>query len=65
MAVKKGKNKSAEVTGLKSKKLSADQANQVKGGLSVSTNLTPKDMVGHKDTAASWKLIGNMDRFKY
>lgn len=42
MAAKKGKTKSAKVSNLKSKKLSPNQAGQVKGGLAGSTNLIHK-----------------------
>jgi hypothetical protein len=44
MAAKKGKSTSAKVPGLKSKKLSADQAGQVKGGGNF--ELGHKDLVG-------------------
>jgi hypothetical protein len=64
MAAKKGKTKSAKVSGMKSKKLSADQAGQVKGGLSISNQLGHKDIsVGHKDIS-SWKLTGGYTSWK-
>lgn len=65
MAAKKGKTKSAKVSSLKSKKLSADQAGQVKGGLTVATNIAHKGSIAHKDSVA-WKLAdGSISGFKF
>jgi hypothetical protein len=44
MAAKKGKSKSAKVPGLKSKKLTTEQAGQVRGGVGIE--------LGHKDLVA-------------
>lgn len=61
MAAKKGKTKSAKVSGLKSKKLSAENAGQVKGGASptISEGIW-KSPAGHKDSVA-WKLTGGLN----
>lgn len=56
MAAKKGKTKTAKVTDLKSRKLSAKAADQVKGGILISSNLAHKDMVAQKGNEAAWKL---------
>lgn len=62
MAAKKGKSKSAKVPALKSKKLSADQAGQVKGGILISSAVAFKDPAVQKGIhfkltdAAAWKL---------
>ena len=64
MAAKKGKSKSAKVPALKSKKLNADQAGQVKGGILISSTVAHKDMEGVQKgihfkltDAAAWKLM--------
>ena len=42
MAARKGKTKTAKVKSLKSKRLNADQAGQVKGGLLPAVNVAQK-----------------------
>ncbi len=53
MAAKKGKTKSAKVSSLKSKKLNADQASEVKGGVLISgvkgVFKTPTTQVGNSE----------------
>lgn len=64
MTAKKGKSKTTKVSSLKSKKLNAKQADQVKGGI-IAVSVAPhKDWAAHKSPSgikfiggagASWK----------
>ncbi len=63
MAAKKGKSKSAKVPSLKSKKLSADQAGHVKGGILISSTVAHKDMIANTGNAA-WKLNAGVASWK-